>query len=93
MPVDELDGRSFDFASRDEAAKGSAQDDGLDGRGLGVEEILAAAGFELREGGGPGGGDGARIVAAGEGGHGFGVGDEVGGFVELELGGVEVVEG
>ena len=60
---------------------------------LGVEEVGGDGFFEGVEGGLPSGGDGAGIVAAGEGLEGGLVAEEAGGFLEVELCGVEVVEG
>ena len=62
-------------------------------QGLWIEEVGLAALLELGEVGGPGGGDLARVFVVSEGLHGIDVGDEAGGFDEIEAGGVEVVEG
>ena len=58
-----------------------------------VEKEGGGVGAEFLEGGGPGGSDVAGVGSGFYGGEGFGVRDKDGGFVELELGGVEVVEG
>jgi len=60
---------------------------------LGIEEVGGAGGFELVEGGLPCGGDGSGVVAAGDGVHGGAVGDQGHRAGEVELCGVEVVEG
>ena len=63
-----------------------------EGNGSVVEEGGGRGGAEGVEGGLPGGGDGAGVIAAGEGVEGRAAGD-VGGALDVELGGVEVVEG